>query len=81
MHSNSALQPVRISSHGNYFECGISSAIERILERLEQYRCECCGQICIVPHVRILARSRGSRPVCKGQVPPATGFSVSARPA
>jgi hypothetical protein len=80
MHS-SALQPVRISSHGNYFECDISSAIERILERLEHYRCECCGQICIVPHVRILVQRRGSRPVCKRQVPPTTGFSVSARSA
>jgi hypothetical protein len=54
-----------------------ANAIERILGRLEQYRCESCGQICIVPHVRILADSPGSRPVCKPQVPPATGFSAS----
>jgi hypothetical protein len=81
MHSSGALQRVRISSQSYDFECDTSSAIGRILERLQQYRCKCCGQICIVPHVRILARSPGSRPVCKRQVPPATGLSVSARPA
>ena len=55
-----------------------AKVIDRVLGRLEQYRCESCGQICIVPHVRILAHSPGSRPVCKPQVPPATGFYVSA---
>jgi esterase/lipase superfamily enzyme len=55
-----------------------AKAIERVLTRLEQYRCESCGQICIVPHVRILAHSPGSRPVCKPQVPLATGFSAFA---
>ena len=55
-----------------------AKAIERVLRRLEQYRCERCGQICLVPHVRILAHSSGSRPVCKPLVPLATGFSVFA---
>jgi len=51
-----------------------AKAIDRALGGLQQYRCESCGQICIVPHVRIPADSPGSRLRCKPQVPPATGF-------
>ncbi len=61
-------------------KCGRASPVEinRILERLERHRCESCGQICLVPHIRIFAQSPGSRPLCKPQVPLPTGFSLPA---
>jgi len=51
-----------------------SVSIDRILARLARYRCKSCGQVCLVPHVRVLAEGAEGRSPCRPQLPLAYGF-------